>query len=137
LYHLIEHKPDLKTIKNFFNITAHDYWKTHFKFDSESEESSKPMGDTAFHSIVINTIVPYLFFMSKHNLNSDYIDYALDLLIQLPAEVNTKTIEFTKLGVKAQNALESQAQIHLLDTLCSKKACLRCNVAEFLLKSSV
>lgn len=136
LYHLIEHKPDLKTIKLFFNIAPHDYWKTHFKFDTESEGSSKPIGDTAIQSIVINTIVPYLFFMSKHNLNSDYVDYALDLLSQLPAEVNTKTTEFTKLGIKTQNALESQAQIQLFDTLCSRKACLQCNVAEFLLKNS-
>lgn len=136
LYHLMEQKPDLKTIKSFFNIAPHVYWKSHFKFDIESEEISKPIGDTAIHSIIINTIVPYLFFMSKHNLNLDYVDYALDLLSQLPAEVNTKTKEFTKLGVKTQNALESQAQIHLFDSLCSKKACLHCNVAEFLLKSS-
>lgn len=136
LYHLLEQKPDLKTIKSFFNVTPHNYWKTHFKFDVESEESSKTIGDTAIQSIIINTIVPYLFFMSRHNLNSDYVDYALDLLSQLPAEINTKTKEYTKLGVKIQNALESQAQIQLFDSLCSKKACLHCNVAEFLLKSS-
>lgn len=136
LYHLMEQKPDLKTIKSFFNIVPHDYWKTHFKFDVESEESAKQLGETAFHSIIINTVVPYLFFMSKHNLNSDYVDYALDLLSQLPAEINTKTKEFTKLGVKTQNALESQAQIQLFDSFCSKKSCLHCNVAEFLLKSS-
>lgn len=136
LYHLLEQKPDLKTLQVFFDCEPNAYWKAHFKFDIVSEESSKPLGDTAFHSIVINTIVPYLFFMSKHNLQSDCVDYALDLLSQLPAEVNTKTREFTKLGVKTLNALESQAQIQLLDSLCSKKACLHCNVAEFLLKSS-
>ncbi|MES2763680.1 MAG: DUF2851 family protein [Bacteroidota bacterium] len=136
LYHLIEQKPDLKTLQKFFDCEPNEYWKTHFKFDVVSEESTKPLGETAFHAIVINTIVPYLFFMSKHNFNSDHVDYALDLLSQLPPEVNTKTKEFTKLGVKTLNALESQAQIQLLDSLCSKKACLHCNVAEFLLKSS-
>jgi hypothetical protein len=58
------------------------------------------------------------------------------LLSQLPKEVNTKTKEYAKLGVKTENALESQAQIYLLDNFCSKKACLHCNVAEFLLKNS-
>jgi hypothetical protein len=137
LYHLIEEKPDLKTIKLFFDSEPNTYWKTHFKFDVESEESNKSLGETAFHSIVINTIVPYLFFMSKHNLHADYVEYALDLLSQLPAEVNTKTKEFIKLGVKTENALESQAQIQLYDTLCTKKMCLQCNVAEFLLKNSL
>lgn len=74
--------------------------------------------------------------MSKHNTNTDFVEYALDLLSQIPAEINTKTKEFSKLGVKTENALESQAQIYLLDNFCSKKACLQCNVAEFLLKSS-
>lgn len=136
LYHLIEQKPNLKTLKTFFDNAPNDYWKTHFKFDTESEESSKSFGENSFHSVLINTIVPYLFFMAKHNLHSDYVDYALDLLSQLPAELNTKTKEFIKLGVKTENALESQAQIQLFDTLCTKKMCLQCNVAEFLLKNS-
>ena len=74
--------------------------------------------------------------MSKHSLHTDYVEYALDLLSQLPPEINTKTKEFTKLGLKTENALESQAQIQLLDNYCSKKLCLQCNVAEFLLKNS-
>ncbi|MES2513071.1 MAG: DUF2851 family protein [Bacteroidota bacterium] len=137
LYHLIEQKPDLKTLEAFFQCEPNNYWNTHFKFDSISEESSKPLGQTAIHSIVINTIVPYVFFMSTHNLHAEFVEYALDLLSELPAEINTKTKEFKKLGVKTTNALESQAQIQLFDSLCSKKACLHCNVAEFLLKSSV
>ena len=136
LYHLIEERPNLQTLKFFFDSEPNVYWKTHFKFDVVSEESSKALGETAFHSIIINTIVPYLFFMSKHSLHTDYVEYALDLLSQLPPEINTKTKEFTKLGLKTENALESQAQIQLLDNYCSKKLCLQCNVAEFLLKNS-
>lgn len=136
LYHLIEQKPDIKTLQSFFELEPNIYWNTHYKFDTESEESSKQFGETALQNIVINTIVPYLFFMSKHNANNDFVEYALDLLSHLPAEINTKTKEFIKLGTKPINALESQAQIYLLDNLCSKKACLRCNVAEFLLKNS-
>ena len=137
LYHLIEQKPNLKTLQLFFEIEPNQYWNSHYKFDEESEENLKYFGETAFQNMVINTIVPYLFFMSKHNTNNDFVEYALDLLSQLPAEINTKTKEFTKLGVKSDNALESQAQIYLLDNFCSKKACLHCNVAEFLLKSSM
>jgi len=136
LYHLIEQKPDLKKLQTYFDIEPNNYWNSHFKFDVESEKSSKQFGETAFQNVVINTIIPYLFFMSKHNTNNDFVEYALDLLAQLPAEINTKTKEFIKLGIKSENALESQAQIYLLDNLCSKKACLRCNVAEFLLKNS-
>jgi hypothetical protein len=123
-------------IKDFFSISPSIYWTNHFRFDVESAESNKPFGAIAVQSLVINTIIPYLFFMSKHKLNHEYIDYALDLLTQLPYEVNTKTKEFIKLGIKPLNALESQAQIQLFDNYCTKKACLKCNVAEYLLKNS-
>lgn len=91
LYHLIEQKPSLKNVQSFFEVEPNVYWNTHYKFDTESEESSKQFGETAFQNIVINTIVPYLFFMSKHNTNIDFVEYALDLLSQIPAEINTKT----------------------------------------------
>ncbi len=136
LYHLIEQKPDIKTLQIYFEVEPNNYWNSHYKFDVESEISSKQIGDTAFHNIVINTVVPYLFFMSKHSINNDLVDYALDLLSNLPSELNTKTKEFIKMGIKPESALESQAQIYLLDNFCSKKACLHCNVAEFLLKTS-
>ncbi len=67
LYHLIEQKPDIKALQSFFEVEPNIYWNTHYKFDTESEESSKHFGETAFQNIVINTVVPYLFFMSKHN----------------------------------------------------------------------
>lgn len=136
LYHFLEQKPDLKKIKSFLKLEPHDYWKTHFKFDVIVEETSKLIGDSSLNLIIINTIVPYLFFMSNHNLHEDYVEYALDLLAQLPAEVNVKTKEFTELGIKNHNALESQAQIQLFDNFCSNKKCLQCHVAGFLLKSS-
>ncbi|MES2130700.1 MAG: DUF2851 family protein [Bacteroidota bacterium] len=136
LYHLLEEEPPLQKLELFFDVTVHPYWKSHFKFDSVSEESHKPLGEVAFNAIVINTIVPFLFFYSKRNTNEQIREYAFDLLTMLKPEANSKTKEFTDLGLKAKNALESQAQIELYDAFCSKKACLHCNLAEFLLKAS-
>ena len=136
LYHLLEKQPSLMELKAFFNIETTAYWKTHYKFDTEVEESIKPLGESAFHTIVINTIVPFLFFMSERHSNMELKEYAMDLLAQLPAEVNTKTNAFTSLGVKTESALESQAQIQLLDHFCSVKACLQCHIGQALLKKS-
>jgi hypothetical protein len=136
LYHLLEQQPKLQSIEDFFNVEINSYWREHYLFDKTSGHSHKHLGKTASHLIIINTIIPYLFFMSQHYSNEHFIDYALDLLAQLPPEVNSKTKEFSSLGIKTENALESQAQIHLFDHLCSNKACLKCHVGEFLLKSS-
>ncbi len=137
LYHLLETQPDTATLRQFFDIDTHPYWRTHYTFDNEIEESSKPLGDVAFNSIIINTVVPFLFFTSKNSFNEAVTQYALGLLIQLNPEANTKIKAYVKLGIKPENALESQAQIQLYDSFCSGKACLHCNVGQHLLKSSV
>ena len=137
LFHVLEKQPTLLELKAFFNIETTAYWKTHYKFDTEVEESFKPLGESAFHTIVINTIIPFLFFMSERNFNIELKEHAMDILAQLPAEVNTKTKAYTNLGVKTASALESQAQIQLYDFFCSIKACLHCHVGQALLKKSV
>jgi hypothetical protein len=137
LYHLLEEYPKTKELNSFFQVETDAYWETHFKFDVTSQRAAKPLGKVAFQSIVINTVVPFLFFSFTRSGQQRLKDYAMDLLTELDAEVNKKTNLFTELGRKAGNALESQAQTELYDALCSKKACLRCNVAEFLLKASL
>jgi hypothetical protein len=136
LFHFIEKQPTIPQLKNYFNVETNVYFKSHFKFDSPVTECSKHLGDSAFYNIVINTIVPFLFFVSKQNFNADLQDYAFDLLEQIPAEINTKTKAFTNLGVIPESALETQAMIKLHDSYCTIKSCLNCHVAEFLLKNS-
>lgn len=137
LYHLLEELPPADSLKAFFQVETHSYWETHFKFDTESQRAVKPLGKVAFNAVMINTVVPFLIFSASRSGHQPLRDYAIDLLTGLDAEVNTKTSLFSELGIKAANAMESQAQMELYDSLCSKKGCLRCTVAEFLLKASV
>lgn len=137
LYHLLEEYPEIKSLQAFFQVETHAYWETHFKFDVSSQRAAKPLGKVAFQFIVINTVVPFLFFSYTRSGHQAMKDYAMELLSALDAEANKKTNVFSGLGRKAANALESQAQTELYDVFCSKKACLRCNVAEFLLKASL
>ncbi len=135
LYHLLESKANLANLKNFFAVETSVYWQTHFTFDTLSDESPKQLGELAFQTIVINTVVPFLIFVGQQTANDSYTEYALDLLAQLPAEKNSKTIHYNELGIKNTNALQSQAQIQLFDNYCQPKRCLQCNVAKFLLKN--
>lgn len=137
LYHLLELYPDMQSLQAFFQVGTHAYWETHFKFDASSRRAAKPLGKTAFQSLVINTVVPFLFFSYARSGQQALMDYAMDLLSASDAEANKKTNVFAGLGKKASSALESQAQTELYDVFCSKKACLRCHVAEFLLKASL
>lgn len=136
LFHLLETKPTLKQLKDFFDIHVSEYWEEHFQFDVKSESSKKQFGQTAFQITIINTVVPFLFFYAKKSGNESLLDYAMNLLSEFEAEENVKTKYFTDLGILAENALETQALIQLNDSFCSKKACLNCRVAEYLLKQA-
>lgn len=134
LFHLIEQKSEIKVLREYFNSSTSEYWNTHFKFDSDVSGSEKQLGADAFELIVINVIIPFLFFYARTSGKEIYTDYAIDTLSALLPEKNVKTKMYTSLGIKAQNALETQALIHLHDNFCSAKMCLHCNVAQYLLK---
>ncbi len=136
LFHLLEQKPDISILENYFNIETNPYWDSHYNFDISSDISKKKFGSSSFQLITINTLIPFLFFLSKKQDKTEYSDYALELLSKLPAEVNSKTKQFIELGVKNNSALESQAQLFLLEKYCSKKQCLNCNIGQQLLKIS-
>jgi hypothetical protein len=133
LFHVIENKPGLSELKKYFDVEVSEYWNHHYTFDDSPVFKKKSIGNTAFELIIINSVVPFLFFMSKHN--EEFQDYAFDLLNQIRAEENFKTKEFYKLGIKVDTSFESQALIYLFDKFCSKKACLYCSVGNDLLKS--
>lgn len=94
LFHLIEKKATIESLRAFFSIEASAYWNNHFRFDETAEFQSKPLGDLAFNSIVINTVVPFLFFLAKQTTNESFSEYGLELLSQISPEANIKTKHF-------------------------------------------
>ncbi len=112
-----------------------DYWKTHYRFDRPAVSKPKKMGKTSLHLILINTIIPFVFVYGRETNRQQLCDKALEWLISLPAEKNHITRNFSVLGIKPENALQSQALIRLKTNYCQNKQCLRCGVGYYLLKS--
>ncbi|MFO0321378.1 MAG: DUF2851 family protein [Bacteroidota bacterium] len=135
LFHFLESRPSLAQLKSFFDVETSAYFQSHFKFGNVGTLSIKKLGESSFNNLLMNTIVPFLFFLSQQNSMLEYQDYAFELLSKIEAETNTKTKEYVNLGIKPENAFESQALIQLYDSYCSPKKCLQCNVGEFLLKT--
>ena len=78
--------------------------------------------------MLINTVVPLLVADGKSRDEQDHIDRAIMILQSLPAEHNTITRHWEKLGMKVKSAFDSQALIELFNNFCSKKKCLACNI---------
>lgn len=80
-----------------------------------------------FLLLVINTLIPLRFAYAQKQLGS-----ANEEIIQwievFPVESNSITKGFSRQGLQASSALDSQALLQLKNFYCDKKRCLRCSV---------
>lgn len=123
-----------REIKQWFDVTANDYWHYHYRFDETSSFKKKKLGAAMIDNIIINTMAPVLFAYGSYHNEQKYKDKALQWLEETAAEKNSITKGFTRLGIENKNAFDSQALIELKNEYCSKKRCLDCSVGSALLK---
>ena len=58
---------------------------------------------------------------------------AIQWLEKIKAENNITIRHFTALGIKPENAMQSQALLQLKNEYCDNKRCLECRIGHFLL----
>jgi len=122
-------------ISSFFSAEVSEYWHTHFRFGAHVKHSFRYLGSTAVDLILINVVVPFLFFYGKYNDSEEHAELALDWLSQTKAENNTFIRRWSELGIKPANALESQALLHLRENFCLRHRCPQCNLGNIFLTS--
>ena len=138
LFSKIIEKDNYKLIRMLFQAKVSPYWLTHYTFGKESPEAKKFLSDNALDIILINTVVPILFAYGKKMNQEVYCDRALQILEELRPEKNSIISDFKLCGIKAQNAMESQALIQLYKEYCVPKKCIYCRFGHiFLSKKNV
>ena len=122
------------SVQKIFLQQQSDYWKSHYRFGKKAKGSVAELGAESIQNVVINTVAPLLVAYGKHKDEQAYIDRAVELLQQLPAEQNKITKEWNELGLKVRNAFDSQALIELHNSFCQKRQCLNCSIGISILK---
>ncbi len=135
LFSKVKEVHSVKEIKQWFDVTANDYWHYHYRLAERSAFKKKKLGAAMIDNIIINTIVPVLFSYGSYYKEQQYKDKALQWLEGIAAEVNRITKGFLQLGIENKNAFDSQALIELKNEYCSKKRCLDCGIGNALLKT--
>lgn len=130
---LIEEE-SLRCVKAYFSIDVSPYWKTRYAFKRKSKLSSKCLSASFIDKLIINLIVPMLFFYGKYISEERYVDRALRFLNEIRRESNQITKGFQRLNAPCNNAFESQALIELKNSYCNSKKCLNCRIGYALLK---
>ncbi len=127
----------IKEISTVFDVSASTYWNNHFLFDKRTDRSfTKKISPASIQLIIINTIVPYVFAYGVEKNNDELKDRAIQLLEELPAEINHITKQWEKLDVIARNAFESQALIEQFTYYCNRKRCINCSISQEIFKLS-
>ena len=136
LFSTILELDNVVAVKKLFDVTANDYWHYHYVMDELSSFRKKIIGKDMIDSVIINTVVPFLFAYGLYHHEEKYKTKAIGWLESLTAESNAITKGFTQLNVSNASAFDSQALIELKTQYCDQKHCLKCSVGNAILKTS-
>jgi hypothetical protein len=95
--------------------------------------ASLSFSDSFQNTILINGVVPFLFWLGNKHEHNDFIEKAIEILSILPAEKNSTLKKWKDFGVKPKNAAESQAYLEIFNEFCKNKKCLSCSIGQQLL----
>lgn len=128
------HLENVKSLAKILKVRQSDYWLEHYVFGKKSEGQVPTLGNASVENVVINTVVPLLVSYAHHKDNREYLEKAIRLLEELPAEENNITNHWKLMGLKIKSAFDSQASIEWHNHFCLAKKCLACNVGVDILR---
>ena len=139
-------------VKALFDVAASEYWETHYRFvelsyhgsrdaserlpqcDSPTRPKPKHLGDTTANVLMINAVAPLLFCYGKLHKDESVYETAIQFLEETEAEDNAIIRHFAQCGIKTDNAMQTQALLHLYNMYCKRKRCLECRIGNVLMK---
>lgn len=134
LFSKILEASSLKQMIFLLKTESSEYWQTHYRFDKPAPKRIKKLGSDSIKTIIINTIVPFLFVYGKEKGEEKYCEKALEFLEKLEPEKNSIITKWKSIGISAQSSYETQALLQLKNEYCSNKRCLQCAIGNVLLK---
>ncbi|MFV8378581.1 DUF2851 family protein [Flavobacterium sp. LB3R33] len=135
LFSKISSLNSLKSTYELFQITASEYWQSHYQFDKESPIKKKTLSKSFIDLIVINTIIPIQFAFAKSQ-GKEISEDLISFLNEVAAEKNAIIEKFTSFGILSKTAFETQSLLQLKNEYCNKSKCLECAIGMELMKKS-
>ena len=116
-----------------FNVSASQYWSTHYVFGKKSRKTAKNSGSQATDIILINAVIPLLFVYGMKRDSSEIRERAVSMLEKISPEENAIIEEWKTSGIDSESAFYSQSLIQLRNKYCKKRRCLECRIGSKLI----
>jgi len=132
---LIQNKNYLHIKDLLLSISASEYWNNHYVLGKISKDfSKKKLSENFIELLFINCIFPLQYFFYKQNQKT-FPNFILYEYGKLSAENNNIIKSWRGIGVKFENALQTQSLIFQYKSYCKVKNCLNCEIGQCLLKN--
>lgn len=118
---------------SLFQTEPSEYWKTHYNFGEACDVHTKCVGKNSLRVIIINTVIPFMFYYGKCHSYDVMMDKAVLFFRQLPPEDNHVIRQWKEVGINAENAGDSQALLQLWHRYCESRNCLKCRIGHKIL----
>lgn len=109
------------------------YWQHHLRPDRQMNRPIKRVSAQTVGHLLINVTAPLLAAYAQYVDRYEFMERAINLLSQLPAEDNRVTRLWKKVHWNVGTAFDSQALNELYQHYCSPKQCLNCQIGLHLL----
>lgn len=136
MFAYIRETESLEQLKTLFAVSPSGYWANHYMFGKVSRPKDKTIGEESIETVLINSVIPVLFMYGKKQGLEQFQNKALDFLGQIPAEKNSIIEKWQGVGVKVNNAFQSQALLHLKNYYCDRHRCLECSIGSKILSNA-
>ncbi len=113
------------------NLSA--YWQQHYYFGKKISGGKISFGKTSIDLIIINCIVPMIFFIADLKSSEKLYENAIEIMNEIIPEKNSITKNFTGIISKPKNAIETQGLNFLYKELCLQTACKNCLIGNKIL----
>ena len=152
LFSKIREAKNTAEVKALFDVAASAYWEMHYRFgvglsyhssrngdvrlpqcDSPTNPKPKHLGDATADVLMINAVAPLLFCYGKLHKDESVCETAMQFLEETEAEDNAIIRHFAQCGITTENAMQTQALLHLYNMYCKRKRCLECRIGNVLL----
>ena len=133
LFSKIKAAKNTDEVKALFDVKASEYWETHYRLGVIAESKPKHLGEATADVLMINAVAPLLFCYGKLHKDESVCETAIQFLEDTEAEDNAIIRHYAQCGIKAENAMQTQALLHLYSYFCKRKRCLECRIANVLL----
>ncbi len=128
-----ENSENLEEMINLLEFDVSTFWHNNYHFNAASVNELPSMGLGTKHLIVINTVLPFLFYYGMERGKEYLCEKSIRIFNQVPAEENQIIKEWKRLRMPTENAAQTQALLQLKKFYCDNRACLSCAIGSELM----